>query len=531
VKVCITAAGLGSRMGAYAGINKALLPVEGEAALTTIIESFPKAEFVIAVGHLADQVRDYCALAHPDLPITFVDVPAYEGPGTGPLRSLYACREQLREPFLFVACDTLFERPFNQFYNPFSGSMNVAYYHYGSGPSYSFLEVDSGKQGIYVTGTRIPPHHDSREFDCLRDDGHVFTGMLYLADFDIFWSMAEASLAAGEVELLHAVQRMLEHTLVMPLRLPGWTDIGTEDRYRKVVERTQDFDFSKPDEFIYRVGDRVIKWFANTEIATNRVKRAAMRPGCFPEIEEQRGGFYSYRFLPGQTLYEDNSVPKFRAFLEWMSDHMWEEVPTDISANLRPFYVDKTLSRLAMFRAKYPGWQDFATVNGEAVLPIDELLDKVGLEEFPDNAIPSFVHGDLQFDNIIHGPEGFRLLDWRQDFGGRLDLGDLYYDLAKLLGGIRLNYSFVKRNLLTFKSEGGAAKIEVMQSMMTSDYENLFWDFVRDQGLSVTHIEQLLGVIYLNMAPLHHAPFDKFLYALAQRTLTESLPWQSTQYL
>jgi hypothetical protein len=36
-------------------------------------------------------------------------------------------------------------------------------------------------------------------------------------------------------------------------------------------------------------------------------------------------------------------------------------------------------------------------------------------------------------------------------------------------------------------------------------------------------VEKLVGVIYLNMAPLHHYPFDKMLFALGTKVLHEGL--------
>ena len=73
-KVCIHAAGVGSRMGNVAQyINKAILPVNFKAAISHIIEKFSKdIEIVIAVGHKKETVIDYVELAHPDRPITFV---------------------------------------------------------------------------------------------------------------------------------------------------------------------------------------------------------------------------------------------------------------------------------------------------------------------------------------------------------------------------------------------------------------------------------------------------------------------------
>ncbi len=52
-KVCILAAGVGTRMGELSNnINKAVLPVNFKAVISHIVEKFPaNIEIVIAVGH------------------------------------------------------------------------------------------------------------------------------------------------------------------------------------------------------------------------------------------------------------------------------------------------------------------------------------------------------------------------------------------------------------------------------------------------------------------------------------------------
>ena len=89
-KVCILAAGVGSRMAALSQhVNKAVLPINFKAVITHIIEKFPRdIEIVIAVGHKKETIVEYLEMAHPDRKITFVEISKYMGPGTGPGVSL-----------------------------------------------------------------------------------------------------------------------------------------------------------------------------------------------------------------------------------------------------------------------------------------------------------------------------------------------------------------------------------------------------------------------------------------------------------
>ena len=41
----------------------------------------------------------------------------------------------------------------------------------------------------------------------------------------------------------------------------------------------------------------------------------------------------------------------------------------------------------------------------------------------------------------------FTLLDWRQDFGGNMEYGDIYYDLAKLNHGFIISHKIIDEKL------------------------------------------------------------------------------------
>ena len=106
--VCILTAGKGTRMGALGKIlNKALHPIDGKAIITHIINKFPEnAEFIVGVGFLGDQVRNYLQIAHRERNISFVEIDNFDGPGSGPGYSLLCCQSQLQKPFYFVSCIT-----------------------------------------------------------------------------------------------------------------------------------------------------------------------------------------------------------------------------------------------------------------------------------------------------------------------------------------------------------------------------------------------------------------------------------------
>ena len=112
-KVCLQAAGVGSRLTAAKDLHKALIPLNQKSTLSRIIELFPKdTSFVVLVGYRSEQIISFINARYPHLDITFVKIKNYNGKGSGPGHSLLKARSHFQEPFIFIACDTIvFKRP------------------------------------------------------------------------------------------------------------------------------------------------------------------------------------------------------------------------------------------------------------------------------------------------------------------------------------------------------------------------------------------------------------------------------------
>ena len=84
-RVCIPTAGTGSRLGDLTKfINKSLVGIANRPTLSHLIEQFPAdAEFVIALGHKGQLVREFVELAYPERQFFFAEVDPFEGSGSG----------------------------------------------------------------------------------------------------------------------------------------------------------------------------------------------------------------------------------------------------------------------------------------------------------------------------------------------------------------------------------------------------------------------------------------------------------------
>lgn len=514
--VCILTAGKGTRMGSYyKHVNKALLPINKKAIISHIIELFPsETEFVVAVGYLADQVKDYLMLAHPQTAIYFVEVENYDGPGSGPGHSLLCCESYLRKPFYFVSCDTLWSNLLD--FDLDRNWLGVAKVPAEITQTYCNFEINNG----FVVGVKDKVHAPWPPYK-------AFVGLCFFKDYAIFWDgLKSKTLIAGEHQISNGIHAIIQKGAPLAIDIE-WNDVGNLEQYKRAVGQYEDFDFGKSEEFLYILNGKVIKFFTNSTITEKRVQKSKLNPFVFPQIKDVRRGFYTYDFMYGKTLYQRNSPYLFQKFLQWLKERLWSEVSIDrfkMRDICKKFYYDKTMERLKLYHEKYPTQGGPAVINELEVPSTAELMSLLPWEDFY-SGIPTFFHGDLQFDNILYNEkeDRFILIDWRQDFGGRIDMGDLYYDLAKLYGGIILNYDLIKLNLLSYFQKDGEITIDFAQRFLSQTYLDILSDFVKSHGWSLSKVRLLVCLIYLNMAPLHHYPFDQMLYSLGRYILTKEL--------
>jgi thiamine kinase-like enzyme len=153
-------------------------------------------------------------------------------------------------------------------------------------------------------------------------------------------------------------------------------------------------------------------------------------------------------------------------------------------------------------------------VNGKVYQSPEYYLNKIDWKELCDTSIPNRIfHGDMQFDNIINTKDGFKFIDWRDTFGEQIDYGDSYYDLAKLYGGICMNYSLMKdESNYTFTNSDDGVEYSFKQDPDTEKLSKAFKNMCVANKFNFNKIEKITALIYLNMAPLHDKGFDYLLY-------------------
>ncbi len=514
MKVLITTSGLGQRLGDLTKYtNKSLVRVGKKPALSYIVEQYPEdVELVITLGHFKHQVHDFLETAYPNRKFTFVVVDNYDGPGSSLAYSILQAKKHIDCPFIFHACDTLvFEdipAPDKNWLGGFKKKFNNSQY----------VSFD-------IQGDKVVQLRQKGEFS--RDFNYI--GLAGIYNHELFFQTLENSyLAAPDNNQLsdcNAIEQMLDVVNFEYKAYSNWLDIGNIDGLQHARDNIYDkFDIlDKLDESIFLFDDFVIKFFSNQTTCLNRIQRAELLGDLVPELETKAANFYRYKYVPGHVLSHNLSEFTFKEFLDWAKNKLWKKQITEdkFYYTCYNFYFTKTFERMNKFLTQ-SGIKDISCViNGISVPSITDMLLKID----PDwlcKVEPYQFHGDFILENIIANEDGFTAIDWRQDFGGDLVNGDIYYDLAKLNHNLIFNHDIVNKNLFNIEINE-EIKCDILRSNNLIECQKIFNNFLVTNGFDVKKVNVLSAIIWINMAPLHHHPLNNFLFFFGKLNLFKAL--------
>jgi dTDP-glucose pyrophosphorylase len=514
--VCILTAGKGTRFTPFTEFaNKCLAPVPFRPLLSCLIDQIPETwRLVICVGHFGADVEAVIRRLHPDRNIVFHNVEDFETAGAG--STLLQALPLLGDSFLMLPNDGLYPSDID------IGSIETEHdLLLGAGGEqdgeYLRLVIDAEAstvagfaRGDWSIGVAASPSHRSE----------VFTGFMYVKDKAVYERALRTEPDVTRLEVYSAFPEYLNTGSIGFLNV-DWLDIGTYASYKDFLARTTDYDFSKVDEALLldERSRNVYKFFRDPSISHKRVIKADRFPTAFPSCELTPSGHgYRYEYRDAITMYEEPSIANLELLLDFLTTNLWNldgsELPNHLSAeDVEQFYLRKSLERIEMI-ARSVDIAAITSVNG-VELPQVFSADLVPFDRFFD-VHPSPIHGDLQYDNVLIDAAGrITLIDWRHEFGSSVLVGDLYYDLAKLLGGMFINYSRIKLGEFGAGLKGGCLTYHYEVDDWMDEHVAFLRDFHLDHNLDFEKTKSLVSLIYLNMAPLHAAPFDLFLLSKA----------------
>ena len=448
-KVLITTSGVGSRLGNLTKYtNKCLVRVGKKPAISYIVEAYPKeVELIITVGYFGEQVKDFLTLAYPERKITFIEVDKYEGEGSSLGYSMLKAKNELQCPFIFHAADTIITEEINE-------------------PTENWLACQFKENNSqYRTISWIPNRMINDKGDLTSNFAYI--GLAGINDYKLFWDSLEveynANINDSTLSDCHAINRM--GIKWETKEYFNWLDIGNVFELKHAREVIYDkFELlDKVDESIFLFDDFVIKFFYNKTVCANRIERCKQLSGLTPKLVDYRDNFYKYEYAVGDLLATSVDEVIFKNFLDWSNNNLWVKygVSEEFKKTTKKFYFDKTYERLQTFFNDNNIIEKELTINGLTIPPVIDMIKEINENWLCSDSYYQF-HGDYILDNIIYkGKDEFILLDWRQDFGGDLKNGDIYYDLAKMNHNLLFNHDIVHKGLYSVEKSESTIKCDI----------------------------------------------------------------------
>lgn len=511
-KVLITTSGIGSRLGDLTSYtNKCLVRAGNKPAISYILENYDEdVEFVITLGYYGNHVKDFLKLAYPNKKFTFVEIDNYNEIGSSLGYSLLKAKDHLQCPFIFHASDTIV---LEKIPNP---TLNWLGYSYKDNFSqYRTIELNSALK-IYEKGDL--------------SSSAIYIGLAGINDYNSFWINLEKEYLKNpnnsNLSDCHAINNFLNADW-KTFEFKTWLDIGNVSALketRKKIENTFDV-LDKNDESIFIFNNFVIKFFHDETICNNRIKRGINLGNLVPKMLGYTSNFYKYEYSDGDLFSSVVNEKSFEKFLMWSLNNLWIQRENDENFKnvCNNFYFKKTKERINKFLLKYNINDKTETINGYEIPPVLEMLDSIDINKLCISS-PYQFHGDYILDNVIAEKNGnFKLIDWRQDFGGDIYNGDIYYDLSKLNHNLVFNHEIVNNNNFFVKIEKNEIICDILRSDNLCNCKQILHNFIKKFNFDLKKVNLLTSIIWLNMSPLHESKIGHFLYYFGKLNLYKTL--------
>jgi len=357
---------------------------------------------------------------------------------------------------------------------------------------------------------------------------YMYIGVAIVYDYDEFWE------TLGRLVLTHPTDTSLSDVHVYRVMLQNkfplhshyvqnYHDIGNITSYKKANDyiRPRFNVLGKTYENLTFHDDHVIKFFHNASKCCKILQRAEhIGMGNIPKIYRHSENFICMEYIDSKPVAEIYSYGNVSRILRWAHSNLWTPVTIDqdlFRVACHRFYYCKTMDRVAQYLSTNA--VDFTTINGIHTGTIHNLLDMVDFDMLC-VAEPTRYHGDFIMDNILLRPDHvFVLIDWREDFGGLIEAGDMYYDLAKFRHNIYFNHSNILQGLYSVTQNGSGCTVDMKSNFFLIQQIESFDKFVTEQQLSMRKIKIIQALIWINMAPLYNGSLSTLLFNLGKYML------------
>ena len=516
--VVIPCAGTGSRLGELTkNYNKAMCTLGPKPVISYIIEHFTEDdEIIVLLGYKGDYLKQVIQACYPDWNIIFREVDKFEGPGSGLGYSLSRAEDLLQKPFIFWPNDTIVDNDFGGL--PYTCNWVMTGKKEADSKDYRHVLINFMNGGCSILPKQSIGWYDS----------YPYIGISHIYDYDKFWEAyhnnTEQFINEGEVIGINNLPD------VMDIPSSGWVDTGNrkifEQAQREYSAKMEEVILEKPDEAIWFIDNRVVKFHINPQFISDRVERfntflseKQKHNGIkIPKLLYYSDNVYVYEKEPGWIASKNSDILKFRKMLDsFFSGAEFKTLSEKEALEIyEDFYHDKTISRIHKF-CKEHDREDFdCHINGIFCLPAEELVNRINWKKIASHGqFTENYHGDFHLENILVQDDEFVMLDWRQNFG-KSKIGDIYYDLAKMWHSLIVNHRIVKDGYFNVNDENRRdIAIDIFRTFIDTEMENALKEYIKKNN-DIVQAELLTAVVFLNIAACHVGTYSVFLFYLGK---------------
>ena len=269
--------------------------------ISHIIQKFSKKQkFLISLGYLGDQVKQYLEIAHPETNFEYVKIDKFEGPKSGLGLSILKCKKKLQMPFIFISCDSFLK-----------GRLNITINKNWLGFSKNSENFENYRSIKVVKNNFVEELFEKNH----KKQKNIFKyiGVAGIKDYKIFWSkMKNVSDCIKEGESF-AIKRML-HDNKFYAKEFNWSDGGNLKNLIQLQKKEKKIDINilpKVNEALWVIDGNIIKFSNDKKFIKQRVQRQKILKKYTPKIIRYSDNFYVYKKIEGQIFSKVVSISIF----------------------------------------------------------------------------------------------------------------------------------------------------------------------------------------------------------------------------
>ena len=101
-------------------------------------------------------------------------------------------------------------------------------------------------------------------------------------------------------------------------------------------------------------------------------------------------------------------------------------------------------------------------------------------------------------------------------------MGDVYYDLSKMYGGILMSYKLMKDSSnFSCYVDGEVVEYKYKSELILNKFKPIYENWITKNGYDLDKVKLITTLIFLNMAPLHEKEFGDLLFFKSKEMLQE----------